>query len=229
METLFGDIQQLIQHHPWLGVVAVFIGGMVTASNPCVLVMVPLMISLIAGQKGGISLRKAFFFSLQFILGLAVTFTALGLVSALMGRMFGDIGVFWKYIIAAVCLVMGVHLLGLIKINFPVPRGLSVEKAQNLGAFLLGLLFGAVSTPCAVPILAVLLAFIASKGNVFYGGLLLFIYALGHSLLILIAGTSTAAAKKLIEAKGWRKMNVALQKVAGVVILLVGVYFLFGL
>jgi cytochrome c biogenesis protein CcdA len=227
MENLFGDIQQLIQHNPWLAVVAVFIGGIVTASNPCVLAMVPLMISFIAGQKGAISLKKTFLFSLQFILGLAVTFTALGFVSALMGRMFGDIGAFWKYAVAAFCLVMGIHLLGLLKINFPVPRALSVEKAQGLGTFLLGLLFGAVSTPCAVPILAVLLAFIASKGNILYGGLLLFIYALGHSFLILIAGTSMGAAKKLIESKGLRRTNSVLQKIAGVVILLVGAYFIF--
>jgi len=229
MENLFGDIQQLIQHHPWLAVVAAFIGGVMTASNPCVLAMVPLIISFVAGKKGTVNLRKSFLFSLQFILGLSLTFTALGLVSALMGRMFGDIGAFWKYAVAAVCLVMGAHLLGLFKINFPVPKALSVEKAESLGAFLLGLLFGAVSTPCAVPILAVLLAFIASKGNIFYGGLLLFIYALGHSFLILVAGTSMGAAKKLIESKGLRRTNLVLQKIAGVVILLVGAYFLFWL
>jgi len=227
MGSLFGDIQQLIQHNPWLAVVAVFIGGMVTASNPCVLAMVPLMISFVAGQKGAVSLKRTFLFSLQFILGLAITFTILGLVSALMGRMFGDVGSFWKYAVAAVCLVMGIHLLGFLKINFPVPRALSVEKAQGLGALLLGLLFGAVSTPCAVPILAVLLAFIASKGNILYGGLLLFIYALGHSFLILVAGTSMGAAKKLIESKGLRRTNLVLQKIAGIVILLVGAYFIF--
>lgn len=227
MENLFGDIQQLIQHNPWLAVVAVFVGGIVTASNPCVLAMVPLMISFVAGKKGTISLKKTFLFSLQFILGLAITFTGLGLISALMGRMFGDVGAFWKYAVAAVCLVMGVHLLGLLKINFPVPKALSVEKAESLGAFLLGLLFGAVSTPCAVPILAVLLSFIASKGNIAYGGLLLFIYALGHSFLILVAGTSMGAAKKLIESKGLRRTNLVLQKIAGIVILLVGAYFVF--
>jgi len=229
MENLFGDIQQLIQHNPWLAIVAVFVGGIMTASNPCVLAMVPLMVSVVAGKKGTPSLKRSFIFSLQFILGLSITFTILGFISALMGRMFGDVGAFWKYAVAAVCLVMGVHLLGILKINFPVPKALSVEKAQGLGAFLLGLLFGAVSTPCAVPILAVLLAFIASKGNIFYGGFLLFIYALGHSFLILVAGTSMGAAKKLIESRGLRKTNLILQKAAGVVILLVGAYFLFGI
>lgn len=227
MAKFFGDLQQLIQHNPWLAPVAVFIGGVMTASNPCVLAMVPLMIGFVAGKKGNVSLKNSFFFSLQFVLGLSITFTILGIISALMGRMFGDVGAFWKYAVAAACLVMGIHLLGLLKFNFPVPRSLGREKAENLGAFLLGLLFGAVSTPCAVPILAVLLAFIASKGNIFYGAFLLFIYALGHSFLILIAGTSMGAAKKLIESKGLQKTNLILQKIAGIIILLVGAYFLF--
>jgi len=102
----------------------------------------------------------------------------------------------------------------------------NVGKGGPIGALLLGLLFGVVSTPCAVPILAVLLAYVASKGNIFYGGFLLLIYALGHSALILAAGTSMGAAKKLIESKGLRKANLVLQRIAGVIIILVGLYFL---
>jgi len=226
VERIFGDIQQLIQHNPWLAIVAVFLGGVMTASNPCVLAMIPLMIGLVAGKKGAASLKKTFFFSLFFVLGLAVTFTGLGLISALMGRMFGNIGRFWKYAVAAVCLVMGVHLLGVFKFNFAVPKSFGKIREGGLGAFLLGLLFGVVSTPCAVPVLAVLLAFVASKGNVVYGGSLLFIYALGHSLLILIAGTSMGAAKRLIESKGLDTANRILQKAAGIIIILIGIYFL---
>ncbi len=226
MERIFGDIAQLIQHSPWLAIVAVFLGGIMTASNPCVLAMIPLMIGLVAGKQGTTSLKKTFLFSLFFVLGLAVTFTALGLISALMGRMFGNIGRFWKYAVAVVCLVMGVQLLGIFKFNFAVPKSLGKIREGGLGAFLLGMLFGVVSTPCAVPVLAVLLAFVANKGNVVYGGFLLFIYALGHSLLILIAGTSMGAAKRLIESKGLNKANRILQKAAGIIIILIGIYFL---
>ena len=226
MERIFGDIQLLIQHNPWLAIVAVFLGGVMTATNPCVLAMIPLMIGLVAGKKGTASLKKTFYFSLFFVLGLAVTFTALGLISALLGRMFGNIGRFWKYAVAAVCLILGVQLLGAFKFNFAVPKSFAKIREGGLGAFLLGLLFGVVSTPCAVPVLAVLLAFVANKGNVVYGGFLLFIYALGHSLLILIAGTSMGAAKRLIESKGLNKANRILQKAAGIIIILIGIYFL---
>lgn len=225
MEHLFGDISQLIQQNPWLAPFAVFIGGVMTASNPCVLAMIPLIISMVAGYEKTTSIKKSLVFSLLFILGLSVTFTILGLISSLAGRMFGDVGSFWKYLVAAVCLLMGIHLLGLFKFNINMPSPINIKKGGSVGAFLLGLLFGVISTPCAVPILAVLLAYVASKGNVAYGGFLLFIYALGHSALILIAGISMGAAKKLIESKGLRKTNQALQKAAGIIIILVGVYF----
>ena len=227
MESLFGDISALLQHNPWLAVVAVFLGGVTTALNPCVLAMIPLLMSVVAGNRETTTVRRSLVFSLLFVLGLAVTFTALGLVSGLMGRMFGDVGRFWKYAVAGVCLLMGLHLLGVIKWNLPVPTGLRVKKQGNFGAFLLGLLFGVVSTPCAVPILAVLLAFVAEKGNVLYGGFLLFVYALGHSVLVLVAGTSVGAAKGLLESKGLRKAHGVVQKVAGVLIIGLGLYFLF--
>jgi len=228
MENFFGDLQQILQHSPWLAVAAVFLGGVTTALNPCVLAMVPLLMGVVAGNRETTTLRRSLVFSLFFVLGLAVMFTALGLVSALMGRMFGDIGGFWKYAVAGVCLLMGLHLLGVIKWNLPVPAGIRVKKQGYVGAFLLGLLFGVVSTPCAVPILAVLLAFVAERGNVLYGGFLLFVYALGHSALVLIAGTSVGAAKGLLESKGLRKAHAVIQKVAGVLIIGIGLYFLFG-
>ena len=227
MESLFGDISALLQSNPWLAVVAVFLGGVTTALNPCVLAMVPLLMSVVAGSRETTTVRRSLVFSLFFVLGLAVTFTALGLISALMGRMFGNVGRFWKYVVAGVCLIMGFHLLGILKWNLPVPAGIRIKKQGYLGAFLLGLLFGVVSTPCAVPILAVLLAFVAEKGNVLYGGFLLFIYALGHSALVLIAGTSVGAAKSLLESKGLRAAHGVLQKVAGILIIGIGAYFLF--
>ena len=227
MESLFGDISALLQHSPWLAVVAVFFGGVTTALNPCVLATIPLLMSVVAGNRETTNVRRSLVFSLLFVLGLAVTFTTLGLISGLMGRMFGDVGRFWKYAVAGVCLLMGLHLLGVIKWNLPVPAGIRVKKQGYIGAFLLGLLFGVVSAPCAVPILAVLLAFVAEKGNILYGGFLLFVYALGHSVLVLVAGTSVGAAKGLLDSKGLRKAHAVIQKAAGVLIIGIGLYFLF--
>jgi cytochrome c-type biogenesis protein len=121
---------------------------------------------------------------------------------------------------------MGLHLLDILKFDLPLVTAWKPQKAGPLGALLLGLLFGVVSTPCATPILAVLLVYIASKGNLAYGGLLLFLYALGHCFLILIAGTSMGLAKRIIESKGLNVGLAYLRKGSGVLIILIGFYFI---
>jgi cytochrome c biogenesis protein CcdA len=91
---------------------------------------------------------------------------------------------------------------------------------------MLGLLFGVVSAPCAAPILVVLLTYLAGSGSsVTWGGTLLLVYALGHSVLILIAGTSMGAARQLIENKKATQVLEILRRSAGAAIVLVGAYF----
>ena len=78
------------------------------------------------------------------------------------------------------------------------------------------------------PILVVLLTYLAGSGSsVAYGGLLLLVYALGHSVLILVAGTSMGAARKIIESKRATAVSLWLRRVAGGVIVLVGAYFVY--
>ena len=227
MENILNNANELIHTNPWLAFVAVFVGGLLTASNPCVLAMIPLTIGFVGGTKEIAGFRKAFSFSLVFVLGLAITFTLLGIIAALAGRLLGDVGSYWKYIVAGVCFIMGIHLMELFRFNIPGVGAVRPKRGGIIGAFLLGLLFGVVSTPCAAPILVILLTFIAAKGNIFYGALLLLVYALGHCVLILVAGTSVGLAKGLLESKGLTRTTNLLRKVAGGLIILVGVYFLF--
>jgi cytochrome c biogenesis protein CcdA len=219
---------QYINTNPWLAILAVFVGGVLTASNPCVLAMIPLMMSFVAGrreEKPGVV--RALGFSFVFVLGLSITFTAMGMFAALAGKMYGDISSAWNWVVAVVCVVMGLHLMGVLTVPIPSFADKVQPKTRGLlGALVLGLLFGLVSAPCAAPILIVLLTYLAGSGaSVPYGGLLLLVYALGHSLLIIIAGTSMGAARTLIENKKMSRTMDILRKGAGAVIVLVGVYF----
>lgn len=225
MFTILNNIETIISTNPGLAFLGVFIGGLLTASNPCVLIMVPLAIGFVGGNQEPRSISRAFFFSLIFVLGLAITFSILGIIAVLTGRMFGDVGSFWKYIVSGVCLVAGIEMLGLVKFNLPLPQ-IIPKKRNILGAFLFGLLFGLVSTPCAAPILVVLLTFIASKGNLLYGAILLLFYALGHCVLILIAGTSAGLASSILESKGLTRFTNYLRKTAGLILILFGIYIL---
>ena len=228
LDAFVGQAGSYIQTNPWLALVAVFVGGFLTASNPCVLAMIPLMMSFIAGrrdERGGV--LRAFTFSVVFVVGLAITFTALGMIAALAGKMYGDISGAWNWVVAVVCVVMGLHLMEVFTVPIPSLGGMMPTKTRGLlGALLLGLLFGIVSAPCAAPILVVLLTYLAGSGSsVAWGGTLLLVYALGHSFLILIAGTSMGAARQLIENKRATRVLDLLRKGAGVAIILVGIYF----
>jgi cytochrome c-type biogenesis protein len=213
---------------PLLALAAVFVGGVLTASNPCVLAMVPLMMSFVAGDKPeGRGFARAFLLSLTFVLGLALTFTALGMIAAIAGRMYGEVSSAWNWIVAAVSLLMGLHLMGILTVPIPSLGARVAPKARGLlGAFLLGLLFGLVSAPCAAPILVVLLTYLAGSGSsVAWGAVLLLTYALGHSALILVAGTSMGAARALLENKQATRVLGRLRQAAGAAIILVGAYF----
>jgi cytochrome c biogenesis protein CcdA len=228
LDSFVANAGQYIHTNPWLALVAVFVGGILTASNPCVLAMIPLMISFVAGRKEDKPrVLRAFLLSLVFILGLAVTFTVLGMIAAFAGKIYGDVSTTWNWIVAAVCVVMGLHLMGVLTIPIPSLGGKLQPKTRGLlGALVLGLLFGVVSAPCAAPILVVLLTYLAGSGSsVAWGGTLLLVYALGHSVLILIAGTSMGAARQLLENKKATRVLEILRRGAGAAIVLVGVYF----
>lgn len=228
LENILGNLNQIIQTNHWLAPLAAFLGGILTASNPCVLIMIPLMIGFTAGNKESRGIVSSLAFSGVFVIGLSLTFTLLGIIAALGGRLLGDVGGYWKYIVALVALVMGVHLLGFFQFSFSIPINTKFLRKGMLGSLLLGMLFGVVSTPCAVPILVLLLTYIAAKSSsLFYGGILLLFYALGHCALILVAGVSMGAARVLIESKGSKKVSSILRKIGGVLIILVGLYFLF--
>ncbi len=226
LDQLISNAGTYITTNPWLALAAVFAGGALTASNPCVLAMIPLMMGYVAGQgRGGV--LRSLGYSLVFVAGLALTFTAMGMLAALAGRMYGDISGVWNWIVAVVCVAMGLHLTGAVTIPIPSLGGRIQPKTRGaLGAFLLGLLFGVVSAPCAAPILVVLLTYLAgANASVAWGGTLLLVYALGHSVLILIAGTSMGAAAALIENRRAAQVMRALRIAAGVAIILVGLYF----
>jgi cytochrome c-type biogenesis protein len=227
LEQWVANTGDYIHSNPAIALAAVFIGGLLTASNPCVLAMIPLMMGFVAGRPGEkVGPARACGYSLAFIMGLSIMFTVLGVFAALAGTLYGDVSPVWNWVVAAVCAVMGLHLMGILKFTIPMPFELKPKTTGVVGALLMGLLFGVVSTPCAAPILVVLLTYLASgSASVPYGALLLLTYALGHSVLILIAGTSMGLARKLIESKQVTRTTDAMRRAAGLVVVCVGGYF----
>lgn len=227
MTELVELVEAWLHTNPWLALGGVFLGGVLTAASPCVLATIPLVMGFVMGRREEAGPLKALGYSLLFVLGLALTFVGLGMAASLAGSLYGEVPPFFSWIVAAVCVVMGLHMLGVFQVPIPALVKEQPKVGGALGALLLGLLFGFVSAPCAAPILIVLLAYLAGSGaSVAWGGLLLLVYALGHSTLILVAGTSMGAARKLLSSRRLQRATHVLHQLAGVVIIGVGLWFL---
>jgi len=220
------SLGQYIQGHPLIAVLAVFVGGLLSASSPCVLAIMPMVIGYVGGHSGG-DRRKALTYSLLFALGLAITFTILGVIAALFGRLMGDVGKLWYWAIAALAIATGLALMGVYEIRLPFAAKMQTPKRGVIGAFLLGLLFGVVSSPCATPVLVIILTFVATQRQVIYGTLLLFIYAIGHCALIVLAGLVTGVVESFVESRGIINFSLWAKRVSGALIVFAGIYILY--
>lgn len=223
-ERLSENLANIVQSNPWLAPAAAFAGGLLTAANPCVLAMVPLMVGYVAGQENR-SVGRSFLLSLTFSIGLTMMFAVLFLATWAASSVLK--ASWWTYVAAGVCLLMGLHLVGLLRFHIPAPAGLQPKQKGFIGALLLGLLFGLVSLPCAGPVLLALLSIMPLKSAAF-GAILLVAYSLGHCGLVLIGGTSIGMVQRLADSRGWSRGADVLRKLAGTLILLVGVFLLFG-
>lgn len=210
-----------------LGYLLVFLGGIITSIGPCNVAMIPLIIGYVGGSKN-LSRKRSFSISLFFTVGMAVTFMMMGVVASLVGGLIGGSSRIWYYVVAFVCLVIGLQMLGILKLSLPSWFGGSREKIQRKGlpgAFLLGLVSGLVSSQCATPVLAAILTYVLSqKTGLIYGAVLLFIYALGRGVPIILAGTFAGVLKSFRSLGRWSDI---MEKVSGVIILLVAGYFLY--
>lgn len=223
--TFIDNIEQIIVTYPLLAFGAVFVAGVISSAAPCVLSTIPLVVGFVGGYSDGDRL-KAFRYSLMFILGLSLTFTLFGAAAGLFGTIFGVVGVGWYLFAGILALLMGGQMMGLYEIRLPIKREFKPRRGGLVGAFLLGLFFGLVSSPCATPVMVVLLTLVAGKGQVLYGIALLFIYALGHCLLMLFAGTFTGFVEAFAKNRGVANFSNWSRKLSGGIISLAGCWFL---
>lgn len=204
----------------------VFLGGVVTSIGPCNVAMIPLLVGYVGGTTTP-TRSRAFTLSLGFAVGLATTFMLLGVVAALLGNAFTGLAGWGYYLAAFVCFVLGLQMVGALEINLPGGMSRLRERIgwRGLpGAFALGLVSGLVASQCATPVLLAILTYVmVQQTAVAYGAALLFVYALGRGVPIVLAGTFTAALKGLRQAGRW---SAALETGSGLVMMGVGLYFL---
>jgi len=189
--------------------------------NPCVLVMVPLLIGFIGGMGEDMSAKKSFLFTLVFILGfsleLAILFTV-GLAAAPFLQ-----SEYMIYVVAGICILLGLHFMDLFHIPIPISQDKLPKYTGYLGAAVFGFMFGLVSLPCTGPALLLIVSVIPVAGA-FVGGVMMLFYGIGHCMLILAVGTSAGAARHLLGSERMHSTNLIVKRAAGVLLTLVGLY-----
>lgn len=204
----------------------IFLGGVLLSFTPCVYPVIPITIAYV-GARAGTTRWRAFTLSLVFVLGLAIVYSALGVVAAGTGQVFG-ITAQNPYVLTLVVLifvVMGIGMLGAFEITLPSAlqtRLAAVKGRGYLGALLVGGTTGIIAAPCVGPVLVALLSWVASTGNLILGFFYLLVFALGLGVIFVVIGTFSGLITSLPRAGGWMKH---IKQGFGLVLIAVAYYF----
>jgi len=196
--------------------------------SPCHLTSIPLIVCFISGQENA-STRRAFILSLLFATGILLTIAAIGIATALLGRMLGDIGPYANYLLAGIFLLVGLYLLDVISLPGLGGPGQGVcQRRGAFAAFLLGLLFGIGLGPCTFAYMAPMLGIIFKLGarRFLFSLFLLLIYALGHCSIIVGAGTLTEVVERYLNWHTRSQGLTIVKKVCGVLVICGGLYLI---
>jgi thiol:disulfide interchange protein DsbD len=226
MENLVNNFSQVLDSANFMVVLGVaFLGGVLASFTPCVYPVIPITVGFIGGGSGG-SKTRGFILSISYVLGLAFVYSAMGLLASLTGQLFGQISASpWvNFLIANICIVFALAMLDVIHIPALALHYHPKKKGGIVTAFLVGAASALIASPCSTPILGTILLYVATKQEVVFGAALLFSYALGMSVLLVVIGTFSSALHSLPKAGPWMQK---IQKGFGVLLLLVGEYFLF--
>ena len=225
LSELTGPFTAALQEGSYTGALGlIFLAGLATSLTPCVYPMIAITVSVF-GARQAESRAKAALLSTAFVLGIAALFTPLGVVSALTGSAFGSaLASPWVVgALAALFMVMALSMFGLF--DLALPSGLQNKLAEAggfgvRGAFVLGFVNGLIAAPCTGPVLAVLLTWVATTGNVGFGALALFVYAIGIGVLFWVVGTFAITLPKSGRWVEWTK------SVFGIAMLALAFYYL---
>ncbi|NJL85808.1 MAG: cytochrome c biogenesis protein CcdA [Leptolyngbyaceae cyanobacterium SM1_1_3] len=198
-------VDEQLSHLSLLSVGIIFTAGLLTSLTPCMLSMLPITVGYMGSYESDNRLQAAVQ-SVWFALGLATTLAGLGIVAAVFGRVYGQLGVGLPVLVSLIAILMGLNLLEALPLRLPSWGATDLAQKNlppSLKSYLLGLTFGLVASPCSTPVLATLLAWISGTGDPVLGAALLLAYTIGYVAPLVLAGTFTATIKKLLALRQW--------------------------
>jgi cytochrome c-type biogenesis protein len=229
MEKLFTALSHAVEGAPTLALAAAATWGVLSILlSPCHLASIPLIVGFIS-EQGKVTVRRAFWTSTLFAVGILTTIAAIGAITAAAGRMMGDVGHYGNYFVAVIFFLVGLHLLGVIPMPWSGPGQVGMKRKGLIAAFILGLLFGIALGPCTFAYMAPMLGvtFKLAKSAPLYGVSLLLAYGVGHCAVIVAAGTSTEMVQRFLNWNEQSKGVAVVKIICGVLVLLGGGWLIY--
>jgi len=227
LETFFLTVNQWLTGSPLLASAGSFLWGMISVLfSPCHLASIPLIVAYVGGQEAVLKPRQAAHYAIAFTLGLFITIAVIGIVCAFLGRMLGDVGNYWQILVGLILLWVALGMMGVEACSASGSLLYRLNLRGIWGAFALGLAYGVLSGSCTFGFIAPILAIVTIQQKVGVGILFIMMFAFGHCLPIVIAGSATAMVRKLIENRTWQGAGLWFRKGAGALIAVLGIYFI---
>lgn len=218
------DLEKIFNASPILGLGVSFLAGLLVSFSPCIFPLIPITLGVV-GATSVSSRRRAFFISTVFVLGIAFTYTVLGVTAAALGIFLAKffINPVTYLILTVIFLVLGLSLFDVIKLNIFSPNVSYKRKGGWVSLFIMGVVAGLAIIPCNFPVLGAILSLISREQNLVYGGLALFLFSLGYGTLLIVLGTFTSLLRKLPKTGSWL---IIIRRLLGVILIMVAGYFL---
>lgn len=228
VESIFNSLYEAMNGAEWLAVLASFGWGVMSVLlSPCHLSSIPLVVGFITSQ-GKISIGKTFKISVVFSVGILITIALIGIITASLGRLLGDIGNFGNYLVAGIFFLVGLYLLDIIKLDWNAFALKKLKITGLLAALILGLLFGLALGPCTFAYMAPVLGIVfqTAQTNYLLAIIFLFAFGIGHCAVIVGAGTLTGQVQKYLDWSEGSKTILWIKKVCGILVIFGGIYLI---
>ena len=227
MDQAFLAINSWMGQGLLLGALGCFLWGVVSVLfSPCHLASIPLIIGYVGGQNHLVEGRRAILYAVVFTTGLFITIAVIGIICSLLGRMLGDVGPYWTIAIGLLLIWVALDMLGVASCSMSGGLMARLTLKGLSGAFILGLAYGVLSGSCTFGFIAPILAIVSVQARVFTGTVFILLFAIGHCLPIVVAGSSTAMVKRLLVSSSWQQGGRVFRRLAGAMIALLGAYFI---
>ncbi|HXE81957.1 MAG TPA: cytochrome c biogenesis protein CcdA [Gemmatimonadales bacterium] len=231
MLPVLAQMSDALQHRPLVAVPLLFGAGVVTSLNPCIWPMIPITVGTIGGvnqaSAGGRSRKRVIGLTLTYVAGLALFYAILGLIAGLSGSLFGSISASrWAYLaIGNLLLIFALAMLEVIPIRMPARLATwagSLGGGSYPAVFLLGATSGIVAAPCGAPAFAAVLTWVATTRSAVLGFVYLFVFSLGMTAVLVLAGVFSGALSALPKPGVWM---IWIKRGAGILLLLMAEFY----